>query len=104
LHLSPYLTAPHSFPTRRSSDLSAALNNQQHVCIEVSDTGCGFDLATVPAGHGLDNLVARLDVLYGEAAYLKVLRRDDCCVVQIRSEEHTSELQSRVDLVCRLLL
>src|SRR3989440_5241018 len=26
------------------------------------------------------------------------------CVVQIRSEEHTSELQSRSDLVCRLLL
>src|SRR5438105_9012377 len=24
--------------------------------------------------------------------------------VQLRSEEHTSELQSRVDLVCRLLL
>src|SRR5207247_5122544 len=24
--------------------------------------------------------------------------------IQIRSEEHTSELQSRVDLVCRLLL
>src|SRR5438105_12347632 len=25
-------------------------------------------------------------------------------IVEIRSEEHTSELQSRVDLVCRLLL
>src|SRR2546421_8933794 len=26
------------------------------------------------------------------------------CVLQARSEEHTSELQSRSDLVCRLLL
>src|SRR5438105_11553671 len=26
------------------------------------------------------------------------------CRVSLRSEEHTSELQSRVDLVCRLLL
>src|SRR5207249_8443086 len=26
------------------------------------------------------------------------------CVVALRSEEHTSELQSRFDLVCRLLL
>src|SRR6266849_10891762 len=26
------------------------------------------------------------------------------CAAHIRSEEHTSELQSRVDLVCRLLL
>src|SRR2546428_8276982 len=32
----------------------------------------------------------------------------DCCnsdnIVALRSEEHTSELQSRSDLVCRLLL
>src|SRR5207247_5473521 len=28
----------------------------------------------------------------------------DVCAVSYRSEEHTSELQSRVDLVCRLLL
>src|SRR5207247_1313786 len=27
-----------------------------------------------------------------------------CTMAQVRSEEHTSELQSRVDLVCRLLL
>src|SRR5438874_3850682 len=26
------------------------------------------------------------------------------CIFQVRSEEHTSELQSRRDLVCRLLL
>src|SRR5207249_12243491 len=29
---------------------------------------------------------------------------DDQNVVRLRSEEHTSELQSRFDLVCRLLL
>src|SRR5699024_11965283 len=29
---------------------------------------------------------------------------DSCCGNRIRSEEHTSELQSRFDLVCRLLL
>src|SRR3712207_7769820 len=29
---------------------------------------------------------------------------DGCCVVRARSEEHTSELQSRQYLVCRLLL
>src|SRR5438067_9122838 len=28
----------------------------------------------------------------------------DCCPCPTRSEEHTSELQSRFDLVCRLLL
>src|SRR2546421_8571992 len=43
----------------------------------------------------------------GEAAFegLHVLRRDDVCqCLIVRSEEHTSELQSRSDLVCRLLL
>src|SRR5207249_5649843 len=35
----------------------------------------------------------------GDAAYSKLHRRDPG-----RSEEHTSELQSRFDLVCRLLL
>src|SRR5260221_3393359 len=36
----------------------------------------------------------------------KVLERNWCCVPNsaIRSEEHTSELQSHSDLVCRLLL
>src|SRR5438034_7657996 len=29
---------------------------------------------------------------------------EDCTQTQIRSEEHTSELQSHSDLVCRLLL
>src|SRR5690554_7710753 len=29
---------------------------------------------------------------------------DGCVVVEVRSEEHTSELQSRPHLVCRLLL
>src|SRR2546428_3124594 len=29
---------------------------------------------------------------------------DECFVIEPRSEEHTSELQSRSDLVCRLLL
>src|SRR5690349_21968573 len=38
---------------------------------------------------------------------LELLRRgleDDSPAEQLRSEEHTSELQSRRDLVCRLLL
>src|SRR5690349_23816003 len=50
-------------------------------------------LDTVPAA---DNLAARFDGdrLYGLGA----------CDMKGRSEEHTSELQSRRDLVCRLLL
>lgn len=71
-------------PQRGDGELNvSAMLDNSYVRIEVSDTGSGFDLTTVPTGHGLDNLVARLDVLYGEAAGLKVLRRDDRCVVQI---------------------
>src|SRR2546428_4212675 len=33
-----------------------------------------------------------------------VYRRAACEILERRSEEHTSELQSRSDLVCRLLL
>jgi sensor histidine kinase YesM len=51
--------------------------------IEVRDTGSGFDLATIRAGHGLDNLVERLDALFGPRARLNVLRRDGYSVVEM---------------------
>jgi hypothetical protein len=51
--------------------------------IEVRDTGPGFDLAAIPAGHGLDNLVERLDALFGAKAHLNVLRRDGYSVVEM---------------------
>src|SRR5438105_8216216 len=42
------------------------------------------------------------------AAHLRyaflTLKNDRSSIFLLRSEEHTSELQSRVDLVCRLLL
>jgi|SRR5882672_1063502 len=53
------------------------------VRIEVRDTGPGFDLTAVRAGHGLDNLVERLDALFGEKARLNVFRRDGHCVVEM---------------------
>jgi len=51
--------------------------------IEVQDTGPGFDLAAIRAGHGLDNLVERLNTLFGEKARLNVLRRDGYSVVEM---------------------
>jgi hypothetical protein len=51
--------------------------------IEVRDTGPGFDLTAVPAGRGLDNLVERLGTLFGDAAGLRVFRRDDQSVVEM---------------------
>ena len=51
--------------------------------IEVSDSGPGFDLAAITPGHGLDNLVERLEALFGAQARLNVLRRGGCCVVEM---------------------
>ncbi len=51
--------------------------------IEVRDTGPGFDLAAIHAGHGLDNLVGRLDALFGAKARLNVFRRDGYSVVEM---------------------
>lgn len=51
--------------------------------IEVRDTGPGFDLAAIPAGHGLNSLVERLDALFGAKARLNVLRKDGYSVVEM---------------------
>src|SRR5687768_18244766 len=69
--------SPSSFPPRRSSDLDAAY---------LTGAANNFLMALGRAAGATG--VALLDVSTGRA----------------RSEEHTSELQSRLHLVCRLLL
>src|SRR5438105_13455675 len=66
----------HSFPTRRSSDLEVIGRRHPRAAEQHQD------------GAGHERLAATPTIRVG-------------CE---RSEEHTSELQSRVDLVCRLLL
>ena len=51
--------------------------------IEVCDSGFGFDLAVVPPGHGLDNLVERLNALFGDKARLNAFRRAGHSVVEM---------------------
>src|SRR5690606_41840133 len=89
----------HSSPTRRSSDLLA-----EHLLPLVGRDAAYEELPVVGRQvrcHVLDEL-ARLDA--------KLLLPRDVEVTgagharQQRSEEHTSELQSRENLVCRLLL
>ena len=62
--------------------ISASAENRQ-LTIEVSDTGDGFDLTAIRAGHGLDSLVRRLDALFSAEARLNVSRREGRCVVQM---------------------
>src|SRR5699024_11974460 len=77
----------HSFPTRRSSDLP-------------SSTGTSTSVQYSPKAAS----ICRSEIRRG---YVRVLTSTHCSPSTIRgsrSEEHTSELQSRFDLVCRLLL
>src|SRR5207247_11383804 len=80
----------HSFPTRRSSDLGERLAGlgafDEKVSVLRHEAFGG-------AGYGDDLIAPEM------AAAGVVIGRG-----RKRSEEHTSELQSRVDLVCRLLL
>src|SRR5689334_24337895 len=63
------------------------------------------------AEAGEDELVRLLGKAHGHALHAMALAHDDRPVVgqrhgvqRVRSEEHTSELQSQFHLVCRLLL
>jgi LytS/YehU family sensor histidine kinase len=63
--------------------LVVASADDKRLRVEVCDSGPGFDLTAVRAGHGLDNLVGRLDALFGVEARLNVYRRDGYCVAEI---------------------
>src|SRR5436190_5494193 len=92
LFFSPYCDARdlHSFPTRRSSDLAfgegwVAVGDAAQSYDPLSSQGLRYALESgIRAAFAVD---AALD---GDHRH--------------RSEEHTSELQSHSDLVCRLLL
>jgi sensor histidine kinase YesM len=63
--------------------LVAASAELGDVRIEVRDTGPGFNLTAIPGGHGLNNLVDRLDALFGAKARLNVFQRDGHSVVEM---------------------
>src|SRR5699024_12784754 len=91
----------HSFPTRRSSDLAAQVGSVDRTA-QRSDT-----LARMI--KLLDEAIAQNVqlVVYPETTFTTFFPRHlitDQGELDTRSEEHTSELQSRFDLVCRLLL
>src|SRR5690606_41662671 len=88
----------HSFPTRRSSDLLVLGGEQPEARGELLGAGEVIfqSVAQTGAAERYDALVA-----------LTALVADGNChlaFAEHRSEEHTSELQSRENLVCRLLL
>jgi signal transduction histidine kinase len=53
------------------------------VRLSVSDDGPGFTAGAIIAGHGLDNLQARLSALYGDKAALNIRREEAWTVVTL---------------------
>ncbi len=53
------------------------------IMLEVSDDGPGFSLGAISPEHGLGNLVARLDLLFGPAGRLNVTRENEWTVVRV---------------------
>src|SRR5206468_10741370 len=93
----------HSFPTRRSSDLSRCA--AERPILEESPVG---RISQAPwcwqARPSRLALLAPQDEVAWKPPHPEVAAGAALEEDEVRSEEHTSELQSRSDLVCRLLL
>lgn len=71
-------------PRRAGGEIHiAAYAVQGRVHISVADDGPGFAPEAMQAGHGLDNLQARLAALFGETAALYFARMDEQTIVTI---------------------
>src|SRR5205085_9435739 len=90
----------HSFPTRRSSDLRpiapTAISTRYRAGSRKSAPGLSWPI--VPTGWPIPSIGREL------RAKSKINCPTRCTNGSRRSEEHTSELQSQSNLVCRLLL
>src|SRR5207247_4675273 len=99
--------ASFSFQISTATDLyPLSLHDALPISVEIALPGFG----DAPPGEGFCVFRIKRDGLRevrNRAVEVTFLRfRDSAAIVsdRVRSEEHTSELQSRVDLVCRLLL
>src|SRR5207249_10264786 len=81
----------HSLGKRRPAPSSSAATSSAWVSFGASGRG-GFRPGSSSATAA------------GRSRSFRSIRGDSSSATKIRSEEHTSELQSRFDLVCRLLL
>src|SRR5690606_39834186 len=87
----------HSFPTRRSSDLITHIAAADDAGLAVRGEGLVVHASVEPGQVGEKPQPFR-------RAKDEGVEQPDFDQRMLRSEEHTSELQSRENLVCRLLL
>src|SRR5206468_11307021 len=93
----------HSFPTRRSSDLVRFGSARRWFAILVLSLLTALSLAIAPAQARNLFATEQTQNLFVANQSTNTIREFSPTGAD-RSEEHTSELQSRSDLVCRLLL
>src|SRR5207249_7052240 len=94
----------HSFPTRRSSDLSALYMSSYELKDRVGQTEIETANGIVDADIFEVNSLSLYSIVHRPFQIQVYNLVDRHIKSEYRSEEHTSELQSRFDLVCRLLL
>src|SRR5699024_12548560 len=103
--LNLHLNTPmlHSFPTRRSSDLNYVAS---HVIEKKTSSSNIQDAheAIRPTNIHLTPTVVKESLSRDQFRLYQLIWKRFTASRMARSEEHTSELQSRFDLVCRLLL
>src|SRR5699024_12454457 len=97
------LAAP-PFPTRRSSDLGATTGAMALTNSTLSSAGTGADhLSSATAANAQLSSQASASGTESTGSQSHRTATVAPTTLDLRSEEHTSELQSRFDLVCRLL-
>src|SRR5699024_12601305 len=96
IHLSGDIRDLHSFPTRRSSDLKTVEMELDKRSFAWYNTQI-HDWYAASGEYEILAAASSRDIRLKKTVYVE-------STIELRSEEHTSELQSRFDLVCRLLL
>src|SRR5688572_10761611 len=117
MHLLEVKNLKTHFPTRAGivravDDVSFHIDRGELLGL-VGESGCGKSMTALsimrliaPPGKivGGEMLFNDRDLMKLSNAEMRAIRGDDIAMIFQRSEEHTSELQSQSNLVCRLLL
>src|SRR5699024_11230709 len=94
----------HSFPTRRSSDLKsfAQVHGLSYLAVikDITEVAIEPSLMGISPIKAINQLLQRNEMTIKDIDLFEI---NEAFAATSRSEEHTSELQSRFDLVCRLL-
>src|SRR5207249_6939928 len=98
-----------SCPRKRIAHMITPVKNGRHIVLAMcaakpSRASWNIQILTITVSAQRNAIAGPMNPKDGMRRNKRRRRRPDPTQVLARSEEHTSELQSRFDLVCRLLL